>query len=727
MASYASGRKGVRVCAGAEGTRWGADDFNQQQSLLASLGTALAQVVGAGGGAVFEGGARSLSDLTSGTHYPATLLVWCDSANQATWFRTTADTAIDFTNVTGSSVKLYARPKMLTPTPTAGEVALGGLSDIVFLAYDASATAPSNSFLLGSGNVSGGAFTTFTAASIAPGEALISGGGGGSSASIYHGSGAPGDSVGSNGDFYLNTANGDWYTKAAGTWGSPIANFTGPAGAAGQTGPTGPTGATGPAGPTGPTGPAGPTGATGPAGAVGPAGLTWRGTWSSSTAYAVDDAVSYSGSSYFCTAANTAQQPDTATSYWAPLAMRGATGATGPTGPAGPTGPTGATGPAGPTGATGPAGPIGPTGPAGSTGATGPAGQGVAAGGAAGQVLKKNSSTDYDTHWADESGGSGPTWSLTPTPVAAQAIVFDGTKYVDEGNSGWTDGQTHYGFDCWVKFNTLPGAQREFIGNWTGPRGLMFFIFSDNHVYAYGKDGSGGQGQVDCGAVSAGVWYHLMIARTSISGTEYYVAWLNGARIGTYGVGNSSSGTGAGEFYVGRTPGSTSSSDVTVCAVNVWRNKALADSDAAAQYNSGNGVLNTAGTDHLVFNFDGSLGGGSISGGSAVYTNGPIYKAGGSVADHSVVEIVGGEAVNGPIATATPTPGAIPVAGSGGQLDAGWIPAVTTSVPAYLGGMSYPNGSPNATAKLAVTYDGSYYRLCASTDGGSTWHSVTLS
>lgn len=43
----------------------------------------------------------------------------------------------------------------------------------------------------------------------------------------------------------------------------------------------------------------------------------------------------------------------------------------------------------------------------GSTGPQGEQGQGVPAGGTTGQVLKKKSGTDYDTEWADETGGGG--------------------------------------------------------------------------------------------------------------------------------------------------------------------------------------------------------------------------------------------------------------------------------------------------------------------------------
>jgi hypothetical protein len=66
------------------------------------------------------------------------------------------------------------------------------------------------------------------------------------------------------------------------------------------------------------------------------------------------------------------------------------------TGPQGATGATGAQGPQGTTGATGAQGPTGSTG---ATGAQGPAGQGVPTGGTTGQVLAKNTGTDYDTAW----------------------------------------------------------------------------------------------------------------------------------------------------------------------------------------------------------------------------------------------------------------------------------------------------------------------------------------
>ena len=97
----------------------------------------------------------------------------------------------------------------------------------------------------------------------------------------------------------------------------------------------------------------GPTGPTGPQGPVGPAGLTWRGAWVSGTSYLVNDAVGYSGASYFCIA-NTSgtTTPNLATTAWALLASQGAVG------PAGATGATGATGAQGPQGIQGPAGSV---------------------------------------------------------------------------------------------------------------------------------------------------------------------------------------------------------------------------------------------------------------------------------------------------------------------------------------------------------------------------------
>jgi hypothetical protein len=77
--------------------------------------------------------------------------------------------------------------------------------------------------------------------------------------------------------------------------------------------------------PTGATGATGATGSTGATGATGPAGLNWLGTYAGGTAYVVDDAVYYNGSSYVCKLASTGNLP-TNTTYWDVLAAQGASG-----------------------------------------------------------------------------------------------------------------------------------------------------------------------------------------------------------------------------------------------------------------------------------------------------------------------------------------------------------------------------------------------------------------
>lgn len=151
-------------------------------------------------------------------------------------------------------------------------------------------------------------------------------------------------------------------------------------------GPLGPQGAQGPQGIQGPTGATGPQGATGATGAQGSQGVT------------------------------------------------GATGPTGPQGPQGPQGATGADGAQGAQGATGAQGPTGATGATGSQGATGAQGQGVPAGGTRGQVLVKNTATDYDDSWASVGSSARPF-----NPAGA---YFDGsTGLVLTGLSG-TNGAT---------------------------------------------------------------------------------------------------------------------------------------------------------------------------------------------------------------------------------------------------------------------------------------------
>lgn len=107
-------------------------------------------------------------------------------------------------------------------------------------------------------------------------------------------------------------------------------------------------------------------------------GLVPRGAYDNATDYAVGDSVDYQGSSYVMYTNAAAGNLPTDTDYWQVVANKGNTGATGSTG---------------------------------ATGAQGDPGEGIPTGGTTGQVLAKNSNTNYDTEWVDNTG-SGISESL---------------------------------------------------------------------------------------------------------------------------------------------------------------------------------------------------------------------------------------------------------------------------------------------------------------------------
>src|SRR5271170_752337 len=192
----------------------------------------------------------------------------------------------------------------------------------------------------------------------------------------------------------------------------------GPAGAVGPQGSAGPAGATGQAGPQGPQGIQGPAGASGlnfqgaygalvsyalddvvtfggssfvslsagnkgntpgvtsqwavlaqgGTGTGGGVGVAYQGTYASAANYALNDIVSYQGSSYISlVSANHGNTPSASPGQWGVMAL-GAVGAPGPQGLPGGTGPQGLTGPPGPAGEAGPTGATGAVGAPGTPG-----------------------------------------------------------------------------------------------------------------------------------------------------------------------------------------------------------------------------------------------------------------------------------------------------------------------------------------------------------------------
>ena len=99
----------------------------------------------------------------------------------------------------------------------------------------------------------------------------------------------------------------------------------------------------------------GPQGAQGPQGIQGPEGISfiYRNQFVISTQYYTNDVVSFNGSSYICLSDVRYVYPDSNTTYWYYLAVKGDTGDTGPRGPKGDRGDTGPRGPKGNDGADG--------------------------------------------------------------------------------------------------------------------------------------------------------------------------------------------------------------------------------------------------------------------------------------------------------------------------------------------------------------------------------------
>lgn len=223
----------------------------------------------------------------------------------------------------------------------------------------------------------------------------------------------------------------------------------GPKGDKGDTGDQGPQGVQGVKGDTGDTGPQGPKGDTGDVGPQGPKGDT--GDQGPQGIQGIQGVKGDKGDTGDTGATGPKgdkgdtgdQGPQGEQGEQGIQGIQGVKGDTGDQGPKGDQGDPGATGPKGDKGDTGDQGPqgvkgdtgdTGPAGPKGDTGDTGPAGAdgadgadgsngvGVPVGGATGQVLAKNSGTDYDTHWVDAASGS-----VTAVSGTAPIISSGGT------------------------------------------------------------------------------------------------------------------------------------------------------------------------------------------------------------------------------------------------------------------------------------------------------------
>ena len=142
--------------------------------------------------------------------------------------------------------------------------------------------------------------------------------------------------------------------------------------------------------------------------------INWLGAWSSATAYVEGDGVDHDGASYVATASTTNDEPPA--SPWQLIAAAGVAGADGADG------------------------------------------EGVPTGGTTGQILAKNTNTDFDTEWVDAptGGGGGPDISGTISVIKNECFLNASTD-VYEGA---------------IKVNNILGNTANF-GNETGHPGII--------------------------------------------------------------------------------------------------------------------------------------------------------------------------------------------------------------------------------------------------------------
>jgi hypothetical protein len=283
------------------------------------------------------------------------------------------------TQQTISVDKLKGTPIDMTVPPSAGEVLTFNGTSWIAAAISAGAGSEGPAGPQGPQGVAGPAgppgaigpmgFPGAPGAQGQAGAAGPAGAAGANGSTILSGAIDPTPAVGADGDFYINTATSTIFgPRVADTWPAGISLV----GATGAQGPVGPAGTAGQQGTQGIQGFVGPSGPQGPAGAAGTngSGFDFRSAFNASASYAIDNVITYNGSTYVAIAASAGPNnptPDTNPSAWSVMAEEGAPGAPGAAGAAGAAGSAGSQGPQGIPGASGAPGAAGPQGPAGAS------------------------------------------------------------------------------------------------------------------------------------------------------------------------------------------------------------------------------------------------------------------------------------------------------------------------------------------------------------------------
>ncbi len=280
------------------------------------------------------------------------------------------------------------------------------------------------------------------------------------------------------------------------------------AGSTGATGPTGPAGSPGSTGPQGATGLTGASGPQGPIGLQGPPVANYTGNYNPQTSYALNDAVSYSGSTFISLAANNhGNPPDTSPSLWAVLAARGLSG------------PSGAAGTAGPAGATGPQGIAGPAGIQGPQGLTGPAG-------APGINFRSAwlSNANYQTN--DGVTFNGSTWIATASSTGVQpGTTTDAWSLLAAAGSTGPSGPA--GAAATLTIGSVstgaPGSKAIVTNSGNATAAVL------NFTLPAGATGPAGTGSSGGGSSTSGVPFASVLHSVSFAATYFSVNGVNAA------------------------------------------------------------------------------------------------------------------------------------------------------------------------------------------------------
>ena len=178
-------------------------------------------------------------------------------------------------------------------------------------------------------------------------------------------------------------------------------------------------------------------------------------------------------------------------------------------------------------------GPQGPTGPAGSDGADG---QGVPTGGTTGQILKKSSGTDFDTEWADESGGgSSPDYAtfyqatggitgISNTAVtlnlASTQVNSDGAVFSLSANTVTVNKSTDF-LVIMDNYINSGGSSRSEYSLWL-ERDSSEIAGTRHAVYARGYDSGQSASMSTVLSITSGDVFRMRIQRTDGGGTVGY-------------------------------------------------------------------------------------------------------------------------------------------------------------------------------------------------------------